>query len=184
MAAYFGDDPVLMQEYRDRIASDFTASSEAAFLKGLRNYVAHMQLPVARSQEAYTAVSVRTSFILSAAPLLAWDGWNAGTRAWIASHGGDVPIVDMVDTYPGSRMGSTGGWRFESKQSTDRISKLSGKSLTLNSATALGRMDGSHWACLLEPYARLAAPLRGRRSCCHACADRLSVVSSEDCDAC
>jgi hypothetical protein len=99
MAAYFGDDPVLMQEYRDRIASDFTASAEAAFLKGLRNYVAHMQLPVAQSQEAYTARSVRISFILSAAPLLEWDGWSAGTRAWIASHREDVPIVDVVDTY-------------------------------------------------------------------------------------
>jgi len=99
MAAYFSDDPVLMQEYRDRIASDFTASAEAAFLKGLRNYIAHMQLPVAQSQEAYTARSVRISFILSAAPLLEWDGWNADTRAWIVGHGRDVPIADIVDTY-------------------------------------------------------------------------------------
>jgi hypothetical protein len=34
---------------------------------GLRNYIAHRQLPVARSQEAYTAQSVWISFILSAA---------------------------------------------------------------------------------------------------------------------
>ena len=31
--------------------------------------------------------------------MLEWDGWNAGTRAWIASRGSDVPIVDVVDTY-------------------------------------------------------------------------------------
>jgi hypothetical protein len=99
MTAYFGDDPVLMHEYRDRIASDFTASAEAAFLKGLRNYIAHRQLPVAQSQEAYTARSVQITFILPAAPLLEWDGWNAGTRAWIAGRGGHVPIVDVVDTY-------------------------------------------------------------------------------------
>jgi hypothetical protein len=99
MATYFGDDPVLMREYRERVASDFTASAVAAFLKGLRNYIAHMQLPVAQSQEAYTARSIRVSFILSAAPLLEWDGWNAGTRAWITSHGRDVPIVDIVDAY-------------------------------------------------------------------------------------
>jgi hypothetical protein len=98
MDAYFGDDPVLMQEYRDRIASDFT-SAEATFLKRLRNYIAHMQLPVAQSQEAYTAQSIRISFILSTAPLLEWDGWNAVTRAWVASHGEHVPIVDFVDTY-------------------------------------------------------------------------------------
>ena len=99
MTSYFGDDPILMQEYRARVASDFTASAEAAFLKGLRNYIAHRQLPVAQSQEAYTARSVRISFILPADPLLEWDGWNAGTRAWIASRGSDVPIVDVVDTY-------------------------------------------------------------------------------------
>lgn len=99
MTAYFGDDPVLMQEYRNRVASDFTASAEAAFLKGLRNYIAHRQLPVAQSQEAYTAQSVQITFILTAAPLLEWDGWNAGTRAWIAGHGIHVPIVDVVDTY-------------------------------------------------------------------------------------
>jgi hypothetical protein len=98
MSTYFGDDPVLTQEYLKRVASDFT-SAEATFLKRLRNYITHMQLPVARSQEAYTAQSVRISFILSAAPLLEWDGWNVGTRAWIADYGEHVPIVDVVDTY-------------------------------------------------------------------------------------
>jgi hypothetical protein len=99
ITSYFGDDPILMQEYRDRVASDFTANAEAAFLKGLRNYIAHRQLPVAQSQEAYTARSVRISFILPTDPLLEWDGWNAGTRAWIAGRGSDVPIVDVIDTY-------------------------------------------------------------------------------------
>jgi hypothetical protein len=99
MTSHFGDDPVLMQEYRDRVASDFTASAEAAFLKGLRNYIAHRQLPVAQSQEAYTARSVRISFILPAGPLLEWDGWNSSTRAWIAGRGSDVPIVEVVDAY-------------------------------------------------------------------------------------
>jgi len=99
ITSYFGDDPILMQEYRDRVASHFTASAEAAFLKGLRNYIAHRQLPVAQSQEAYTARSVRISFILPADPLLEWDGWNASTRAWIADHRSDVPIVDVIDTY-------------------------------------------------------------------------------------
>jgi hypothetical protein len=99
IAAYFGDDPALAQEYRDRVASDFTANAEAAFLKGLRNYIAHTQLPVAQSQEAYTTQSIRISFILSAAPLLQWDGWNRSTRTWITSHGSDVPIIDIVDAY-------------------------------------------------------------------------------------
>jgi hypothetical protein len=99
MSVYFGDDPVLMQEYRDRVASDFKASAEAAFLKELRHYVTHSQLPVAQSQEIYAARSVRISFSLLAAPLLEWDGWNTGMKAWIARHGEHVPIVDIVDTY-------------------------------------------------------------------------------------
>ena len=99
MTTHFGDDPVLMQEYRDRLASDFKASAEAEFLKRLRNYIAHKQLPVAVSQEAYTARSVQVTFALTAAPLLEWDGWNVGTRAWIADYGMYVPIVNVVDTY-------------------------------------------------------------------------------------
>ena len=92
MSTYFDNDPVLTQEYLKRVASDFT-SAEAAFLKRLRNYITHMQLPIAQSQEAYTAQSLRISFILSTAPLLEWDGWNAGTRAWIAGHGDQWPCV-------------------------------------------------------------------------------------------
>lgn len=99
MSVYFSDDPILMQEHRDRVASDFKASTEATFLKGLRHFITHRQLPVAQSQEIYTARSVRISFSLSTAPLLEWDGWNTGTRAWIAGHGEHVPIVDIVDTY-------------------------------------------------------------------------------------
>lgn len=98
MSTYLGDDPVLTQEYLKRVASDFS-SAEATFLKRLRNYITHMQLPVTQSQEAYSAQSVRISFILSAAPLLEWDGWNSGTRAWIADYGEHVPIVDVIDTY-------------------------------------------------------------------------------------
>jgi hypothetical protein len=99
MDVYFGEDPALTQEYRGRVASDFGASAEAAFLKGLRNYITHRQLPVAESQEAYSAQSVQISFTLLTEPLLEWDSWNAGTRAWIAGHGRSVPIVDVVDIY-------------------------------------------------------------------------------------
>ena len=62
MTVHFGDDPVLTKEYRDRVASDFKASAQAEFLKDLRNYIAHRQLPIAASQEAYTAQSVQITF--------------------------------------------------------------------------------------------------------------------------
>ena len=87
MTVHFGDDPVLTKEYRDRFASDFKASAQAEFLKELRNYIAHRQLPVAASQGAYTARSVQIAFVLTAAPLLEWDRWNADTRVWIVGHG-------------------------------------------------------------------------------------------------
>ena len=112
MSTYFDDDPALTQEYLKRVASDFT-SPEATFLKRLRNYITHTRLPIAQSQEAYTAQSVRISFILSAAPLLEWDDWNAGTKAWIVGHGEHVPIVDVIDTYARTA-DKFGGWRTES----------------------------------------------------------------------
>jgi hypothetical protein len=99
MEVRFGDDPVLTREYLERVATDFKATAAAEFLKRLRNYIAHRQLPVAQSQESYGQQSFRVSFILPTEPLLAWDGWNGATRAWIASHGKAVPIVDVVDTY-------------------------------------------------------------------------------------
>ncbi len=80
MTAYFDDDPGLMQEYRGRVASDFTASAEAAFLKGLRNYIAHRQLPSRRiyamtstSTGAGTATAVGLRVILPRIPVLASD---------------------------------------------------------------------------------------------------------------
>jgi hypothetical protein len=39
-----------MKEYGERIASAFAVSPDAAFLKGLRNYITHTQLPVAQSK--------------------------------------------------------------------------------------------------------------------------------------
>jgi hypothetical protein len=95
----FGGDPALTKEYGDRIASSFMASPEAAFLKGLRNYITHRQLPVHQSRQTFGQQSFEITFILPAMPLLIWDGWNSSVRAWISSQGEAVPIVASVDTY-------------------------------------------------------------------------------------
>jgi hypothetical protein len=92
MAKHFADDPALTKEYLERIDRDFIASAEAAFLKGLRNYIAH-------SRQTFTNTSFRITFILPAAPLLEWDGWNADIKTWITGQGDDIPIVDVVDAY-------------------------------------------------------------------------------------
>jgi len=99
MDKYFQEDSVLMTEYGERVASAFTASSEAAFLKGLRNYITHTQLPVAQSKQEFGQESFAVTFILPGKPLLTWDGWNSSVRAWIADQGEAIAIVDVVDVY-------------------------------------------------------------------------------------
>lgn len=99
MGKNFQDDPVLTKEYRDRIASAFSASTEAAFLKGLRNYMTHTQLPVAQSRQTFGSGSFEFTFTLPGEPLLTWDGWNSRMRAWIAAQGEAVAIVDVVGVY-------------------------------------------------------------------------------------
>jgi hypothetical protein len=95
----FADDPVLTSEYRERIASSFTPSAEAAFLKDLRNYITHRQIPVAQSKHTFGPESYEITFILPSEPLLTWDGWNGAVRKWIIGRGEAVPIVDVVGTY-------------------------------------------------------------------------------------
>jgi hypothetical protein len=95
----FGDDPVLTREYRDRVASCFGGNEEAGFLKGLRNYIAHRQLPVAQTRQTFTNGSYEVTFVLPGKPLLSWDGWSPGARSWIAGQGETVTIVDAVDAY-------------------------------------------------------------------------------------
>jgi hypothetical protein len=112
MEKSFQDDPALTKEYRERIASEFAASSEAAFLKGLRNYITHTQLPVAQSRQTFGSRSFEVTFILPGSPLLTWDGWNNSTRMWIATQGEAVAIVDVVDVY--ARMaGGFDKWLFD-----------------------------------------------------------------------
>lgn len=112
MEKYFQDDPVLTKEYRERIASAFAANAEAAFLKGLRNYIAHIQLPVAQSRQIFGSTSFEITFTLPVKPLLVWDGWNNSTRTWLASQGEAVAIIDVVDVY--ARMaGGFDKWLFD-----------------------------------------------------------------------
>lgn len=95
----FQDDPVLTKEFCERIASTFAATAEAAFLKGLRNYITHTQLPVAQSRQTFGSESFEVTFTLPGEPLLTWNDWNSSMRAWIAAQGEAVAIVDVVDVY-------------------------------------------------------------------------------------
>ena len=99
MERYLGDDAALMKEYRDRVASAFMGDPVTTFLKGLRNYITHHQLPAAQTRQTLGGESFSITFILPCEPLLRWDKWSSDTRRWIDGCGEAVPIVDVVDCY-------------------------------------------------------------------------------------
>lgn len=112
MEKYLGDDAVLMKEYRDGVAAAFMGDPATTFLKGLRNYITHHQLPAAQTRQTLGGDSFSITFILPCEPLLRWDKWSSGTRRWIDGYGEAVPIVDVVDSY--ARTASTfDKWLYE-----------------------------------------------------------------------
>lgn len=112
MEKRFQDDQVLVDEYGGKIASLFKGDPHAEFLKGLRNYITHTQLPVAQSNQTFGHGSCEITFTLPGEPLLEWKGWNGAQRAWIAGQGGAVAIVDAVDIYA-RKAGEFDKWLFD-----------------------------------------------------------------------
>jgi len=112
MKEYFQDDSALMNEYRSKVASMFKNDVEAKFLKGLRNYITHAQLPVAQSRQTFGQESFEITFTLPAEPLLAWSRWSGELRAWIAGQGDEIVIVNVVDAYA-RKAGEIDKWLFD-----------------------------------------------------------------------
>lgn len=112
MSKYFADDPMFTGEYLEKITSIFGGSTEAAFLKDLRNYITHLQLPVAQSRQKFGPEVFSITFILPSKALLDWDGWNSSMRKWIAGQGEAVAIVDIVDEYA-RQVGGFDKWLFD-----------------------------------------------------------------------
>lgn len=112
MEEYFQHDSVLMDEYHSKVSSMFKDDLQAKFLKGLRNYITHAQLPVAQSRQTFGQESFEITFTLPADPLLAWSRWSGELRIWIASQGDAVVIVDVVDAYA-RKAGELDKWLFD-----------------------------------------------------------------------
>ncbi|MFJ4829450.1 hypothetical protein ACIP79_05915 [Streptomyces sp. NPDC088747] len=112
MGKYLHDDLVLMSEYSEKVVSLFKDDPQAGFLKGLRNYITHMQLPVAQSRQTFGLDAIDITFTLPGDPLLEWRGWNGIQRTWIAGQGDVVAIVDAVDTYA-RKVGEFDKWLFD-----------------------------------------------------------------------
>lgn len=98
MNEYFADDPPLTAAYRDKVKAEFITDMPSVFLKELRNHTAHVQIPVAQSQQTFTRTSFEVTFTLPTSALLKWT-WPVVLRQWIKDCGNDVMIVDVVREY-------------------------------------------------------------------------------------
>ncbi|MGW2827458.1 hypothetical protein ACWC24_41795 [Streptomyces sp. NPDC001443] len=112
MTQYFADDPALTNDYREKLTSVFKTDVQANFLKGLRNYITHSQLPVSQSKQTLGPASFAITFMLPGESLLRAGVWNGDQRAWIAAQGEAVVIVDVVDSYA-RKAGEFDKWLFD-----------------------------------------------------------------------
>ena len=71
------------------------------FVKRLRNYLLHSQLPVVRSSMSMDFVRSAFTSGISAytSHLLMWEEWTAGSRTYIESKGKHLALVDPVMEY-------------------------------------------------------------------------------------
>lgn len=91
-------------------------SPRAVFLRRLRNYLVHCGVAPTMQTIRLEAVTVEDwdhlRIKLSAAGLLAWDGWTAASREFIESHDGGPPLREVTQTYFDDMRGLY-GWLFE-----------------------------------------------------------------------
>lgn len=99
MSRHFAEDAELSAEYSAAIRSHFDAYRPSSFLRDLRNYLTHYQLPVAQSRQEFTSNSFSVTFILVGESLLEWDRWTSGAKSWLESQGDEIDIVEAVDGY-------------------------------------------------------------------------------------
>ncbi|WP_224278643.1 hypothetical protein [Streptomyces sp. LS1784] len=97
---HFEDRPQVQAEYVKRVAEVFHNDPNATFLKDLRNYITHQQLPVAQSRQDWSPTSFSVTFQLPTAPLLqSSKSWSNGVREWLGQLEDGVPIVEVVRDY-------------------------------------------------------------------------------------
>lgn len=69
---HFAQDTALMAEYLAGVKSHFGGYAPAGFLRDLRNYLTHYQLPVAQSEQTLSKDSFSVTFILCG--IYCWNG--------------------------------------------------------------------------------------------------------------
>jgi hypothetical protein len=88
--AYEGSELAREYETRKRVV---IGSDSVAFIRDLRNYTTHRELPFIGNTVSFGAQqrSYRAQIELSVDELLKWDGWKAASRAYL--HGSDSKVV-------------------------------------------------------------------------------------------
>jgi hypothetical protein len=112
---YESDAPDLAAEYEARNAR-VRGTNEAAFLRGLRNYLLHYSVPVMIQALTFGPGAPRHDIKLSAARLLEWPEWKAVARAYLSAFGDrDGPVLGRdVATYA-TAMGWLFTWLLEQR---------------------------------------------------------------------
>ncbi|MEC3974874.1 hypothetical protein [Amycolatopsis sp. H20-H5] len=99
MEKHFAADIEFTKAYKDNVAATFNGDMQAVFLKGLRNYMAHRDLPVGQSSSTMSATVYEIKLVLPCEPLLRWERWNSDAKSWIERCGAEIDIADVVADY-------------------------------------------------------------------------------------
>ena len=105
----------VLGEYLTRTQAEFTCDPLHQFVQKLRNFALHYDVPLTQMamggslDNGVPGPDWRQGVSLDLKTLREWDGWNKGAKAFLASHGDNVFLVDLVDQY-GAKVQSFYSW--------------------------------------------------------------------------
>lgn len=90
-------------EYDKRVQMLFQDSTQAAFLRQLRNYMLHYRLPttIARwdeTGEGSSSIS-NSDVILDLVSMRGWDGWSSASKTFMQAEGSRTRLLPLVSRY-------------------------------------------------------------------------------------
>ncbi len=111
---YFKSDvPVIFAEYEKRNLT-IRNMNETKFLRNMRNYLLHYG--TAPMVQSLNLISGGHSFMLNAASLLKWSGWNAEMREYLSTFGDQAgPLLGQEVTVYANAMLNMFSWLFEQR---------------------------------------------------------------------
>lgn len=111
---YFKSDvPVIFAEYEKRNLT-IKNMNETKFLRNMRNYLLHYG--TAPMVQSFNLISGGHSFMLNAASLLKWSGWNVEMREYLSTFGDRAgPLLGQEVTVYANAMLNMFSWLFEQR---------------------------------------------------------------------